>query len=205
VSRLSLVLSTVALFVALLGGTPLGEAALEAALPPGSVGTAQLRDGAVTAAKVKDRSLVVRDFKAGQLPRGPAGPQGPPGTITGVEASGDLTGTYPAPVLAPDSIEAAEVKDGSLGLTDTAALTGQVRVDAPALAAHSCLSLRTTVPGVKPFDRAIVLPTQNLPVGLSVTPVFNTNLAGRILFRVCNASAKKVDPPLGAWAYVVWR
>ena len=39
----------------------------------------------------------------------------------------------------------------------------------------------------------------------SVTSVFNTNLAGRILFRVCNASAKKVDAPLGAWAYVVWR
>jgi hypothetical protein len=202
VSRISLLLSAVALLVALLGSTPLGEAALEAALPRGSVGTAALRDGAVTGAKVKDRSLVARDFKAGQLPRGPAGP---PGTIAGVAASGDLTGSYPAPTLAPDSIEAAEVKDGSLGLKDTAALTGQVRVDVPAVAAHSCLSLRTTVPGVKPYDRAILLPTQNLPLGVSVTPVFNTNLAGRILFRVCNATAKPVDAPLGAWAYVVWR
>ena len=51
----------------------------------------------------------------------------------------------------------------------------------------------------------VLLPTQNLPVGLSVTPIFNTNLAGRILFRVCNATGKAVDPPLGAWAYVVWR
>lgn len=195
-------LSAAALLVALLGSTPLGEAARQTVLPSRSVGTAQLQDGAVTAAKVRDHTLVVRDFKAGQLPRGP---QGPPGTIAGVQASGDLSGTYPSPVLAPDSIEAAEVKDGTLGLADTAALTGQVRIDAPPLAAHSCLSLRTTVPGVKPYDRAIVLPTQNLPLGVSITPVFNTNLAGRILFRLCNASAKKVDAPLGAWAYVVWR
>ena len=195
--RASLLLSAVALLVALLGATPLGEAAMEAALPRGSVGTEELRDGAVTGAKVKDRSLLARDFKSGQLPRGP---QGPPGTIAGMEASGDLSGTYPAPVLAPDSIDAADVKNGSLGLEDTAALSGQVRIDAPALAPHACIPLRTAVPGVKLYDRAILLPTQNLPLGLSVTPVFNTNLAGRILFRVCNATAKRVDAPFGAWA-----
>jgi hypothetical protein len=205
VSRVSLLLSVTALLVALLGSTPLGEAAQDVVLPRGSVGTAELRDGAVTAAKVKDRSLLARDFKAGQVPRGPAGPQGPPGTIEGVTASGALAGTYPSPVLAADVVDSAKVKNGSLGLEDTAALSGQVRIDAPALDAHACLSLRATVPGVKPYDRAIVLPTQNLPLGVSVTPVFNTNLAGRILFRLCNASAKKVDAPLGAWAYVVWR
>jgi hypothetical protein len=205
VSRISLLLSAVALLVALLGSTPLGEAAREAVLPARSVGTAQLRDGAVTAAKVKDRSLVARDFKAGQAPRGPVGPKGPPGTIAGVIASGALAGTYPSPALAVDAVDSAKVKNGSLRLEDTAVLSGQVRIDAPALGPQSCLSLRATVPGVKPYDRAIVLPTQNLPLGVSVTPVFNTNLAGRILYRLCNASAKTVDAPLGAWAYVVWR
>jgi hypothetical protein len=202
VSRISLLLSAVALLVALLGSTPLGEAARETVLPRGSIGTAQLRDGAVTAAKVKNRSLLARDFKAGQLPRGP---QGPPGTIEGVVASGALAGTYPSPALAADIVDSTKVKNGSLRLEDTAVLSGQVRIDAPTLDAHACLSLRATVPGVKPYDRAIVLPTQNLPLGVSVTPVFNTNLAGRILFRLCNASTKKVDAPLGAWAYVVWR
>ena len=201
-SRISLLLSAVALLVALLGSTPLGEAARETVLPRSSIGTAQLRDGAVTAAKVKDRSLLARDFKVGQIPRGP---QGPPGTIEGVLASGDLAGTYPSPALATDVVDSTKVKNGSLRLEDTAVASGQVRIDAPALDAHACLSLRATVPGVKPYDRAIVLPTQNLPLGISVTPIFNTNLAGRILFRLCNASEKKVDAPLGAWAYVVWR
>jgi hypothetical protein len=217
-SRLPLVLSLTALIVALLGVTPLGEAAGDAVadvvIPRGSVGTAELRDGSVTAAKVKDGTLVARDFKVGQAPRGPVGQrgkqgppgvQGPAGTIDGVTASGDLAGTYPAPTLAPDAIESAEIRDHSLRLTDTSVLSGQARIDAPSIAAHSCLSLRATVQGVKPYDRALLLPTQNLPVGVSVTPVFNTNLAGRILFRVCNATAKAIDPPLGAWAYVVWR
>jgi hypothetical protein len=49
-----------------LGGT--GYAASQA-LPRNSV----------TSVQVKDRSLLARDFKAGQLPRGPAGPAGAAG------------------------------------------------------------------------------------------------------------------------------
>ena len=33
----------------------------------------------VTSVQVKDRSLLARDFRAGQIPRGPAGPAGPQG------------------------------------------------------------------------------------------------------------------------------
>jgi hypothetical protein len=190
--RLPIVLSSAALLVALFGSTSLGEAALDAVLPANSVGTSQVRD----------HSLLARDFKRGQLPRGEPGP---PATIDGVAATGDLAGSYPGPEIAADAVTGAEVGDGSLLLRDTAALSGQVRVNAPAIAPGSCLSLQATVPGVKPYDRTLVLPTQNLSPGLLVTQIFNTNLAGRILFRVCNTSGKAVDPPLGAWAYVVWR
>ncbi len=67
-----------ALFCAL-GGT--SYAAFR--LPPNSVGNAQLKRNAVTASKVKDHSLLARDFRGGHLPAGPAGPPGPttPATI----------------------------------------------------------------------------------------------------------------------------
>lgn len=80
----ALVVALIALFVAL-GGT--GYAALT--LPKNSVGSAQIRKGAVknrnlaanavTSAKVRRRSLVASDFKRNSLPRGRRGPQGPPG------------------------------------------------------------------------------------------------------------------------------
>src|SRR3712207_6811390 len=71
----SMVVALLALFVAM-GGT--GYAALK--LPKNSVGAKQLKKNAVTSAKVKNRSLLARDFRAGQLPAGPQGPKGEPGT-----------------------------------------------------------------------------------------------------------------------------
>jgi hypothetical protein len=73
----ALVIACLALLAAV-GGT--GYAAM--ALPPGSVGTKQLKNGAVVASKVKPRSLLARNFKPGQLPRGRPGPQGAQG-LTG--------------------------------------------------------------------------------------------------------------------------
>lgn len=66
--RLPVVLSITALAVAVLGVTPLGEAAREALVPRNSVGTAQLRNNAVVSAKVRDGSLLASDFKAGVIP-----------------------------------------------------------------------------------------------------------------------------------------
>lgn len=79
------VLASVALLVTLSGTA---VAAMEA-LPKRSVGTAQLKQGAVTSPKIKDGavtsadvrngSLLRADFRPGQVPPGPTGPQGPPG------------------------------------------------------------------------------------------------------------------------------
>jgi hypothetical protein len=205
VARIALALSVAALAVALLGTTPLGAAAQELVIPRGAVGTVELENGAVTGSKVKDRSLGARDFAKGEIPRGPAGPAGPPGTIEGVAAAGDLSGAYPGPTLTSDAVASGEVEDGSLRLADTAVLSGQVRVDLPSVKAHSCVASSAAVPGLKPFDRTLVLPTQNLPTGAFVTQVFNTGVPNRVLFRVCNATTTALDPPLGGWAYVVWR
>ncbi|MFL5817895.1 MAG: hypothetical protein ACJ76L_09855 [Conexibacter sp.] len=69
------VLAIVALFVALGGSS---YAAVNV-LPKASVGTPQLKPSAVNSKKVQDGSLLVKDFKPGELPAGPQGPQGPQG------------------------------------------------------------------------------------------------------------------------------
>jgi hypothetical protein len=53
-----------------------GSAAAATGLAANSVGTRQLRNGAVTAAKVRRGTLLARDFRRGQLPAGARGPQG---------------------------------------------------------------------------------------------------------------------------------
>ncbi len=72
------VLSTAALFVAL-GGT--GYAITT--LPANSVGTLQIKAGAVNSAKVKNGSLLGKDLKAGVLPPKPGGVLPSHGTMRG--------------------------------------------------------------------------------------------------------------------------
>jgi hypothetical protein len=76
------VIATLALFLALGGGA---YAALK--LPKSSVGAKQLKANAVRSPKVKDASLLKRDFKPGELTAGPQGEKGDkgdrgPGTLS---------------------------------------------------------------------------------------------------------------------------
>ncbi len=108
----ALVVASVALFVAL-GGTSI--AAVTAALPRGSVGTVQLKQNAVTGAKVRNGSLLRADFKGGQIPAGaqgaagPAGPQGDTGPSNAYARSVDgpiaipVTGTTLATLTIPQA------------------------------------------------------------------------------------------------------
>lgn len=50
-----------------------------------------IKDGTVTSADIKNKSLRAKDFKPGQLPEGPAGPAGPSGS-TGPVGPRGLTG-----------------------------------------------------------------------------------------------------------------
>jgi hypothetical protein len=78
------VIATMALFIALGGG-----AYAATKISKNSVGTAQLKSNAVISSKVKNRSLLAVDFKAGQLPRGPKGDQGIQGLKGDKGAKGD--------------------------------------------------------------------------------------------------------------------
>jgi hypothetical protein len=89
-----MVVACLALLVAL-GGTGMAAATQ---LAKNSVGTAQLKDAAVTnskitnnavnSAKVASKSLLRSDFAPGQLPAGPTGPQGPAGPAGPAGAAG---------------------------------------------------------------------------------------------------------------------
>jgi len=96
----AMVVACVALLVALTGTS---VAAVQA-VAPNSIGTAQLRTGAVTNAKLKanavtgakvaNRTLTAIDFRASSLPRGPqgvAGPAGPAGAAGPAGTIGPIT------------------------------------------------------------------------------------------------------------------
>jgi hypothetical protein len=100
-------MSTIAVFLLVGGGTAFAVSEL----PKNSVGSEQLTNNTVTSAKVKNRSLLAKDFKAGQLPRGargPAGPQGPAGPkgAAGSDAFGELVYKEGEPVAIANNEQA---------------------------------------------------------------------------------------------------
>jgi hypothetical protein len=60
-------------------GTVLAGIALFLALSGVSYAATTLPRNSVTSLQVRDHSLLAKDFKRGQIPRGPIGPAGPPG------------------------------------------------------------------------------------------------------------------------------
>ena len=107
----ALVISCVALALAL-GGTSF---AAVSALPKGSVGTPQLKNSAVTSAKVQNRSLLRADFASGQLPAGPRGPAGPAG------ATGPAGPAGPAGLSGAERVEATSPSNSATTRTMTIA------------------------------------------------------------------------------------
>jgi len=77
-----------------------------------TIGTAQLKDGAVTNAKVKAGSLRYTAFAKRQVA---------PWGLKGIPAGGVLTGSYPAPGLAPGSVRSAQIAAGAVGRSEIAA------------------------------------------------------------------------------------
>jgi len=107
----------IAMIALLLAAAGTGYAATS--LPRNSVGPTQLQNNAVTSPKVKDHSLLKKDFANGQVPTGPRGSVGPPGPPGAPGAKGP---TGPAGPAATASTKWALIgKDGNVIASSTPA------------------------------------------------------------------------------------
>ena len=106
----TLAIALLALVIAIAGA---GYAVV--ALPRNSVGTPQIKNAAVNSAKVKDKSLLARDFKPGQLPRGAQGDEGPPGPVGATGPTGAQGPAGPEGPAGPQGATGAQGTPGATG------------------------------------------------------------------------------------------
>lgn len=124
----SLVISVIALFVAL-GGTSYATLTITGKdVKNGSLTGKDIKDSSLTSADVRNRSLRLRDFRSGELPKGQRGPTGPAGPAGPAGAAGSAiafarvapSGDVDASASKNIAVVASTAGDGLYCLNDTA-------------------------------------------------------------------------------------
>jgi hypothetical protein len=177
------VMSVIAVFIAL-GGT--GYAAVK--LPKNSVGSKELKSNAVSSSKVKNGSLTKSDFRASDLPVGPAGAQGAQGPqgLQGLKGDPGTNGT--------NGTNGANGADGADGAPGTVGAATTVFFQAPAdLADGNNMSYGAFCPAGK---QAIAGGGRGDDTLSEQTILTNTRPA---------ISSSNTEPPLAGQGFKGWR
>jgi hypothetical protein len=168
----ALVVSLIALFVAL-GGT--SYAAIN--LPKNSVGTKQLKNGAVTKTKINKKTITQLMGKPG--PAGPAGPTG----ATGPQGPQGAQG--PPGTLADGAVTSAKIADGAVSASKLATIV-VVTADSTSVANGAAVGVTATCPagsrvisgGFDPGGNAVPWRVQRSHLDGNGWRAFGTNQTG---------------------------
>ena len=152
--RLTFALALTGLVIAVFGSTPVGEAAQDLIAQRPTVGTPQLKNGAVTTPKLRNNavtslkvlngSLLPADFRPGTLPRGETGPAGPAGPVGPAGPAGPMG----APGLSGVQVVTANdtVNPVSFGGVPATCPAGKVPIGGGVNTANFNLNITTTRP-----------------------------------------------------------
>ena len=205
----ALVLSSVALFVAL-GGPAAAQEAAE------KIAGARLVGNSVTGAKIRDGSLAAKDLSARtrRALKTPANRSvtaaklrpnavGPAAIARGAVRSGELAaGAVGASKLAAGAVGSPAVADGSLRARDLGRHQGHVQLDFGPIGPGACQALPVGLSTAAADAVALVTPPANWPAAIQVTSLLGPS-DRNVSVLACNFTGAPQDPGPVSFRYLV--
>ena len=202
----ALVLSSVALFVALGGPAAAQDAISGSRLAGNSVTGAKIRDGSLAA---KDLSSRARRTLKTPANRSVSAAKLRPNAVRsaaiarGAVRSAELAaGAVRAPAIGAGAVNSAAVADGSLRARDLGRHQGHVQLDFGPIAPGACQTLPVGLSQAAEDAVALVTPPANWPAPIQVTAVLGPGDRS-ISVLACNFTGAAADPGPVSFRYLV--
>jgi len=202
----ALVLSSIALFVALGGPAAAQEAISGSRLAGNSVTGAKIRDGSLAA---KDLSSRARRTLKTPANRSVSAAKLRPNAVRaaaiarGAVRSAELAaGAVRAPALGAGAVNSVAVADGSLRARDLGRHQGHVQLDFGPIAPGACQTLPVGLSQAAEDAVALVTPPANWPAPIQVTAVLGPGDRS-ISVLACNFTGAAADPGPVSFRYLV--